>query len=453
MEDYKTVFRRLKEQVDKSNYQKDLHFASSEQSETPIRTHFLNIKRKETWSFRNNIKLECSGDISNPNFITYKVKSLPFHGLLHTVLVQNLPQINAAPGYEVRWCKNVGYNVIRNCSIKVNDVEWQSLNSEYFDDFMQKINMDKDEEINKDLGNVPELREWSPTLYPYQTFFWIPWFYSSHSSKMFPLYFCGKEDNIVHEMLLRRNLSELLQVRRVDTHEVIPFDENCVTINTPLTVPVPEVRGEYEFMSDMECEHNRCEESKVRYSTQVFDIDNVKSIDSDNIHNLNTTVNIKIKDMPFPVHTIHWKAINLEARKYNEYSNYSTNSHDCMRGGNPIKWISLSTPQGILFKNQDFYIGERIVSKQNFNKVPKEPGYGCWTNAPNATDSLYPKPGINLNDSELTFRLENNEFHSNDSFRVNIQIVYTYRITINDYPKSETERNVKGIDFEISGDM
>jgi hypothetical protein len=58
-----------------------------------------------------------------------------------------------------------------------------------------------------------------------------------------------------------------------------------------------------------------------------------------------------------------------------------------------------------------------------------------------------------MDESELTFRLENSEANCSDSFRVNIQLVYTYRINIKDYPKNETERNTKGIDFEISGDL
>lgn len=460
MEDHKTVFRRLKDEVEKSAYQKDLHFEDPD-SESSLRTHFLNIKRKVTWSYRCNLKLDCMGDISNPDFITYRVRNLPFHGLVYTVLCQQLPSIVAEPGFEVRWCPNVGSNIVKDASFKVNDVDWQTLNSKYFDDYHQKIC--KDNELDKDLGNVPEMQEWGTSLPNYMTMFWVPWFYSLDTSKMFPLYFCGKEDNIVHEMHLRRYIGDLLMVRRADTKEIIPFDEACVRImgnassssaaNSLFQLPVPEMRGEYVFMSDMECEHNRCEESKAKYSTQVFDIDNVRSYDSDNTYGMNTTINIKIKDMPFPVHTIHWKASNLNAEKNNYLSNYTTDSSDHTKGGNPIKWVSLSTPNGILLKNQEFYIGEKLVSKRNFRKTPKDAGYGVWTNAADAADVLYPKPGIKLDDSELTFRLENNEKTSSDTFRVNAQVVYGYRITIKDYPKNEAERNMKGIEFEISGDM
>jgi hypothetical protein len=448
MEDQKTVFKRLKEQVEKSSYQKDLHFAS--ENEDAIRTHFLNIKRKETWSYRNNIKLECSGDISNPDFIIYKIRNLPYHGLVNTVLVQNFPVITVEPGFEARWTHNLGSNIVRNGNFKINETELQTLNSKYFDDYIQKIN--KNDNIDKELGNVPEMQEWSTQLPSFMTIFRIPWFFTLHTSKMFPLYACGKEDEILHEMLLRRYIGDLLIIRRADTKEVIPFDEGCIKVSS-YTLPVPEMRAEYEFLSDMECEHNRCEDIMNKYSNNVFDIDNVKSVESDNIHTLNTTVNIKIKDMPFPVHTIHWKAVNLEAEKHNYLSNYTTNALDHTKGASPIKWISLSSPNGIIFKNQDFYIGEKLVSYQNFNKVPKDAGYGCWTNAPNAVDPLYPKPGLKLDESELTFRLENTEHPSSDTFRINIQIVYTYRIAIKDYPRTESERNTKGIEFDISGDL
>lgn len=448
MEDQKTVFKRLKDQVEKSAYQKDLHFAS--ENEEAIRTHFLNIKRKETWSYRNNVSLDCLGDISNPEFITYKVKNLPYHGLINTVLVQHFPLIIAEPGYEIRWPPNMGSNVIKSATFKINEFEPQTLTSRYFDHHFQKI--DTHPSTYRDLGNVSEMQRWNTALPAFDTFLSIPWFFTQHSSKMFPLYKCGKEDEISILVNLRRSIKDFLMVRDADTKEIIPFDEKYIRVSTSM-LPVPKIHAEYEFLSDMECEHNRCEDIQSKYNNHIFDIDNVKSIDSDNIHTLNTTVNVKIKDMPFPVHSIHWSAVNLKAEGLNYLSNYTTNSTNHMMGGNPIKWISLSSPTGIIFKNQEFYIGERIVSRHNFNKIPDEPGYGCWTNAPKATDVLYPKPGIKLDDSELTFRLENNDLPTDDSFRINVQVVYTYRITIKDYPKTENERNVKGIEFEISGDF
>lgn len=448
MEDQKTVFKRLKEQVEKSSYQKDLHFATEDND--VIRTHFLNIKRKETWSYRNNIVLDCSGDISNPDLITYKVKNLPYHGLVNTVMVQQFPSIVAEPGFEICYPPNMGSNVLRNAVFRINENEPQTLTSRYLDHYFQKI--DKRSSTPRDLGNVPQMTEWTTELSSFTTFLFIPWFFTLHSSKMFPLYQCGKEDEITILSHLRRYLGDFIRVRRADNKEPIPFDEGCIRVSS-YTLPVPKVHCEYEFLSDMECEHNRCEDIQKKYNNHVFDIDNVKSIDSDNIHNMNTTVNVKIKDMPFPVHSIHWSAVNLEAEKHNYLSNYTTNSENHKEGSNPIKWVSLSTPTGIIFKNQDFYVGERIVPVNNFNKVPIDAGYGCWTNAPNATDVLYPKPGIKLDDSEMTFRLENNEHPTSDTFRINIQVVYTYRMTIKDCPKTESERNNKGIEFEVSGDL
>jgi hypothetical protein len=115
--------------------------------------------------------------------------------------------------------------------------------------------------------------------------------------------------------------------------------------------------------------HNRCNITK--YNTDVFDIDNVKSIESDNIYGINSTVSIKIKDMPFPVHTIHWKATNMTAYANNYLSNYTTCAEDHTKGESPIKWASLSSQQGILFKNLESYICEKIVPYKNFGKIPK----------------------------------------------------------------------------------
>jgi hypothetical protein len=450
MEDHKTVFKRLKDVVEKSKYQKELHFSSDNKEETElIRTHFLNIQRKETWSYRCNLKLDCNGDISDPSNISYRVRTLPYHGLIYSVLAQKLPIVKANRGFEICWCPNVGSNIVKSAEFKVNDSVWQTLDSVYFDDYHTKIS--KDEHLDIHLGNVPELRNWSKELPSYMTMFYIPWFYSLHTSKMFPLYNCGKEDRIEHVLSLRRNLKDLLMIRSVDTGEIIPFDEACITVDN-FNLPTPEMRGEYVMMSDMECEHNRCNSDK--YHSDIFDIDNIKIMESDNTYGVNSTVSIKIKDMPFPVHTIHWKASNVTAEANNYLSNYTTCSFDHTKGESPIRWASLSCPQGILFKNLESYICEKIVPYKNFGKLPKYSGYGCWTNSVTASDPLYPKPGIKLDEGELTFRLEDpNNSESKDKYRVHARAVYTYRITFKDYPKTEAERNSKGIEVEVSGDL
>jgi hypothetical protein len=450
MEDQKTVFKRLKDIVDKSSYQKELHNAT-EGEDVLIRTHFLNMQRKETWAYKvSAAKLDCVGDVSNPNRITYKLRTLPYHGFLNNVVIQKFPSVKAKTGFEICYTPNLGSNIISQAELQVNDLVWQTLDSEYFDDHNSKICVDKNLDVN--LGNVPQLTSWSKSLPSYTTLFSIPWFYTSHTSKMFPLYYCGKEDHIEHHLTLRRNLGELIRIRSIDTGEIIPFDEACIEVDS-LTLSPPEMRGDYVFMSDMECEHNRCNAQKLR--SEVFDIDNVRSIDSDNIYSLNNTVNIKIKDMPFPVHTIHWKASNVKAKSLNYHSNYTTNSENHNLGESPIKHTSLTCPQGVIFKNVESLISERIIPSNTFAKVPSA-GYGCWTNAVSPIDPLYPKAGIKLDEGELSIRLEDasgNDTTNTDKFKVHARVLYTYRIAFKDYPKSEAERNSKGIEIETSGDL
>jgi hypothetical protein len=449
MEDQKTIFNRFKESVDKSAYQKELHNAE-ENDEVLIRTNFLNMQRKETWYYKTPaVKLECVGDISNPSRISYKVQTLPYHGLLNSVLVQKLPEIKARKGYEIRWCPNIGSNILKLAEFQVNDKIWQTMDSIYFDDFIAKISKDKN--LDHDLGNVAELQTWYTSLPSFITLFKAPWFYNVHTSKMFPLYCCGKEDRIEHHLTLRRKISELLMIRSEESGELLPFDESYISVSD-LTLPVPELRVDYIFMTNMECEHNHCN-SQVLHN-EIFDIENVKILDSDNTYPMNSTVDIRIKDMPFPVHSIHWKASNLNALSKNYLSNYTTNSSDHLEGKSPIKFVSLSSEHGIIFKNMESYISERIIPMNNFPKVPESSGYGCWTNAVDPIDPLYPKAGLKINDSELSFRLENEEDSSDETkFKIHSRVIYSYRITLKDYPKSETERNSKGIEVEVSGDL
>ena len=96
-----------------------------------------------------------------------------------------------------------------------------------------------------------------------------------------------------------------------------------------------------------------------------------------------------------------------------------------------------------------------LIPANNFAKVPSA-GYGCWTNTVSPTDSLYPKAGLKLDEGELTIRLEDsngNDTTNTDKFKVHARVVYSYRISFKDYPKTEAERNSKGIEIETSGDL
>jgi hypothetical protein len=109
----------------------------------------------------------------------------------------------------------------------------------------------------------------------------------------------------------------------------------------------------------------------------------------------------------------------------------------------------------VIFKNVESLISVRIVPSNNFHKVPSV-GYGCWTNAISPIDPLYPKAGLKLDEGELTLRLEDsfgNDTNNIDKFKVHVRVVYTYRISFKDYPKTEAERNSKGIEIETSGDL
>lgn len=72
--------------------------------------------------------------------------------------VANLNPLSEAVGYEFKWIRNIGYNMIRRVSILINGQEIASHTGEWLKLYAQ-LNFDanKLEKLNKLIGNVPEL--------------------------------------------------------------------------------------------------------------------------------------------------------------------------------------------------------------------------------------------------------------------------------------------------------
>lgn len=94
---------------------------------------FVKQTRKSTWFTLVPVVLsKCSGE---PNFGNDWSVSISRAGdyLLHTWLRVEIPAVKAAPGYNIRWCRNLMHNLVREATITFNDLIAARFDSYYLD--------------------------------------------------------------------------------------------------------------------------------------------------------------------------------------------------------------------------------------------------------------------------------------------------------------------------------
>ena len=136
------------------------------------------------------------------------------------------------------------------------------------------------------------------------------------------------------------------------------------------TLPIPELWGRYALITDDEREWRKTQKNKVY-------IEDVVVHSSDDPTRYGSTVPIGLQT-EMPTKAIFWVAENLEASKYNNYSNFTTNSADLYSGWNPIMSTKLtygSTPRIEL----DYDSFDRIEPWYHFPSAPYQPGYNAYS--------------------------------------------------------------------------
>jgi hypothetical protein len=464
MSDPKKLFEETRKSL--TPYQHSLHYATGPKNEddhpdNKIHAVFYSAFRKSTWYFHHPSKIDCVNPGDDTTATVYRAKATPQHGLLYTYLIAKLPAIKAKPGYQVRWCPNVGLNIFKTGVLYFNDNQLQNIDSVYCDNYIQTmISPNERETVDVGLGNVDELQNWSTSLPSYSTSFTIPWFYSLEHTSVFPLYMCGAMDRLEHNLLLRRKISQLLMIRKIgDNNEstMVPFNPEYVTIGTGPSVtepeiPMPEMYGEYLFLTEMECNFYRCNAS----GRDMINIDSVYSAEAENPSPLEKTVAITFAEIGYPVHTIHWVAENHTAMEHNYHSNYTTNPLDHTTGRSPIESSTLETSKGPIFRNLERVHTERVHPSKHFRSVPHTPGYNAWTFGMRGYD-VDPKPGINMSNGKLTVKLKDTNPYLDDgdtkppqdTYTIKVRLVYTHRLKFKSWPATEELRSTQPAVVEI----
>src|SRR5438445_12192286 len=197
-----------------SDFQKNLHVPVHEGE--PFMSKFYRVYYKTPWYCSTPMPLNKSDEGEE---IIYKLNPT-YHYLMYSYLKFNLPPIKVKHDYvgkvRICWCHNVGTNVVKRGQFKEDDLEYQTIDSIWIDDYFQFYmpqGAGKRRNHKIGIGNVPALQDWTDTLPYYPLNVEQPWYYSMDTALAFPILYHNSQNRAEHRYTYRRKISDLLRMQ------------------------------------------------------------------------------------------------------------------------------------------------------------------------------------------------------------------------------------------------
>lgn len=367
-------------------FQKELHQTKDEKEE--ITSNFVRVFRKTTYYSHIKDKLHATTIGDNLVFDANNT----FDYLSYTELWQTIPALRVAKGFEdkiqIAWPHNLIHNAIAGITIKHDDDVTQTLDSVWFDIYSQfYMQPGFRDHYYMCVGNVKPLEEFSTFLPEYPTTFPVPAYYVKDQCLSIPLYLCSLS-KVQHVVKMRNKISDLLRMQANKDGEWINISYNHKYVEGlgTGTLSPPEMWGRYVYLDETERNHGKCQQEHTFYIEDVVVCDGLNPSQYGNT----TAVDIDCKT---PCKSMFWVAENQEAKKFHNYSNYTTNTNHLYSGWNPIDSVSLYYSNSPRFKDMHSAHFDRMECFRHFPSPPCEPGYNGLSFSWN-TMSLDAEPGI-----------------------------------------------------------
>lgn len=381
-----------------SLFQKELHVRHGRYEEGKllpdgeISTIFQHRFRKISWYTPTRDKLSSTAESKE---VTYTVNNSYDH-LFKVFLDVSLPPLRIkstfADKYRIAWTHNVGINIVKHARLMAGDVCINSFDN-YAHDILSQYGYFLKPSFKRhhlvSIGAIPKLEQWSTFLPSHRLNVLQPFYYSKADHLALPL-LGSSLIKFEHRYNFRTRILDLLRMQKFSDKSGMWF--NIKPIKTVLegikdqgsTLETPELWGRYSKFTDEEREwYRECEDGIVH---EVY-YDDVVICDDMNKKRYGQTAEINLSSAT-PVKAIFWVCENCNATKYNNYSNYTTNSDNYQQGWNPSERITLNYATSSRIKNMSIGHFDREETWQ-FPRAPWECGYNTITfcNNPFSSDA------------------------------------------------------------------
>lgn len=373
-----------------TNFQNEMHYTSKDNE--PITSKFYKEYIKTTWHCTNLVALDSviskDEDIAH-NYTEVKYRVDPnYHYLMYTSMRCVLPAVKVKPNYtskvRICWCHNIGTNITVNATFKDDDNIYQTWDPIIADDYYQYYQYEgsgKRRNHNIGIGNVKILEDWTYALPTYIINVDQPWYYGEEPGLAFPIHMRNSQCRIEHRQIYKRNIESLLRMQLLINNiwtDVEPknYIEKYLIYDS-LVINKPTLWGRYAYVTDAELRTNKCK-PEMKQRTLYYTDYEVCDGNTNSMYKYTENAEMDISSRN-PCVAMFWKAENLDATKFNNYSNYTTNTGDLYSGWDPIYHNSIKYGTLYKFKEMEsdhFNIGE---SRKHFRSSPREMGYHAYS--------------------------------------------------------------------------
>ncbi len=383
-----------------TEFQKEIHFNDDDNPDEIIPSKWSYDVKKTTWSApytekMNAIVRELQGKKGIYQF------NKKFHYATNAYATMKIRPIAVKEQFrkkvKIAMCNNVTHNIFKGIELEGDtgvlqtEVTVSLDNNAQFDQFpgagkrkLRKL-MSGDKDIYGHWTNsLPALKYQLP----------LPLDFTTHKRKAIPLFKLNPGSTLQINIDLETELSKLIRMRILtrDGWKLCPYNSNyLVDVSENETIKFPDLWATYHYITP--------EEAKWRktFDYEVYIQDNV----------IKPSVSIKKFGDPetlelyssHPVKCIRWGAINMDAKKMNNHSNYTTSTDDINSGFNPVKKFGLKRGNSYRIKKMGHTHFSRIEPYYNTMSAPYDEGYN-HCNLTGNIYNIYPDGGVTFNSNE-----------------------------------------------------
>ena len=417
---------KFKKDLKNSKTHKYMHLPEDGKKE--IFTIHRRSKGKTIWYKGGDwVEMESKNSPTNPEIVSYRCPTFPYHSLHKAVLSTQTPKIRVMDGFKISFCKDLLINMIKSFRISHNEIELEYGNTV---SLYEEVLKNCTDESYIEFGNKENLTEPSEVLESTPISLTVPFFYSQSLSDSFPLIYCGQKDDLIHQFEFNLDFSSLLLMYNKEGERVL-FNKDLIQIeNNMERMPIPDLEGLVSYMEENDSKivnnfNSDGDTSKELYTKSIY------YYEDENPKNLGNKVHLKFGgDDKQPVHSIFWGAQNFTRSESDKNLVF-----DFGKNISPVKYTEkLSSSSGVLVNNKSSY-------KTEFGYFEGKgiTGINKWYNSVNdKEDGKKFVPGVRCNGGSLTLKLA--ERNSEDQFTVFSVLKYCKRFLFISYPKNFQER-------------
>jgi hypothetical protein len=391
-----------------TQFQKLLYYANGDTDEA-ITSNFHRNFTKTSYYVPYEEKLfvvsSIPNEIDKTSTSTYRTNT-SFSALLYTNLRVKIPPLKVKDSLKdsvkICWSRYLAHNMIVSSKLSIDGKEYQKIPGKYYDiHYQYEVPNDRKHEYCELVGDVDMLTGWSTHLPFYTIHAPQPFFFSEDISQSLPLSCFGVKEALF-EYVFNRNITHFIRVLRLDKTNGKWIEMNTPSLQLlesiveglPSQMPEPELWGRYALLSEEEQnERSTC------LTSQEYFIHSIIECESQNLVRITDsaeTREIKVLSSA-PVKKVYWVAENLDAKKKNIHSNYTTDL-DTQKGWNPCKKVVFKYGQTVTksLEQDQFTL---IQSYKHCKGSPVDKGYNCYSYA-NDRDTLNADIGVTFQQSD-----------------------------------------------------